>query len=111
MDQILSSIGLGSGVTGALYDGNTAATTPAASSAGSFWNSLSNFGSGLLQFGQQALPVATQVNNLVNSNQGNTAQNNTASATGVFSSANSSTIFLIGGAIVGVILLLGRRGK
>ena len=100
MDQILSSIGLGSGVTGALYDANTAASTPAASSGGtSWWSSIVNFA-------QSALPVAAGVNNLVNADQGRTAQNNAATASGSLASVTSNPIIWIGAIIVGVVLVV-----
>ncbi|MGB7767428.1 MAG: hypothetical protein WBN22_01045 [Verrucomicrobiia bacterium] len=121
-DDLLNSIGLGTTdpITGTSYDldsttgstfldtGSTASTpAPAAAASaatsGGLWNSLSSFGSSLLQFGQQSLPVATQVNNLVNAAQGKTAQNNTASATGTLAATASNPIvwiIVIGGLVL-----------
>ena len=120
MNDILSTIGLGDdlgtvpAITGTTYDlvdaGNSTPAS-ASSSSGGLWNSLSNFGSGLLQFGSQALPVATQVNNLVNSTQGKTAQNNTSGATGIFGASSGNSLLLIGGAVVGVVLLVLLLGR
>ena len=119
MDDILTSIGLGDGLTGTTYDLmdagvsspalpiNTGVSTGAASSPGttsSFWGALASDVQGLTTFASQAAPVATQVNNLVNSTQGKTAKNNTASATGSLASAASNPLVWIGLAIVGIVL-------
>ena len=118
MDDIFSGLDLSATdlITGASYDGSTqpgvadsAAIAPASSST-SFLGTLSSFGSSLLNFGSQALPVATQVNNLVNATQAKTAQNNTASATGTFAQVAASPIVWIVAA-VGVVLLVLFAGR
>lgn len=102
MNDVLSAIGLGPGITGGAYDGiDTIAmpgtsipgasnpltnSAPAASSAGTtgFWGGLGGTLGSLLNFAQQAAPVAQAGLNLANQ-ASNTAANNTASATGVLS--------------------------
>ena len=127
MNNILSAIGLGGGITGGAYDGldttvmpgtNVSGASnpmtnsaPAAASAGTggFWGSLSSSVTGLLNFAKQAAPVAQAGLNLANQ-ASNTAANNTASATGVLAqpakSFWSNPIVWIVAAVAGIGLVL-----
>jgi len=113
MDEVLSYLGLGtpsssSYFTGTALDTNvgTNPTAAAATSPVASTNNGTSWVTGLLNFANKALPVAQGVNNLVNQDNGTTAKNNTASATGAFTNTSSNLLILIGAAIVGVILLV-----
>lgn len=121
MNNILSAIGLGGGITGGAWDGLDTTTmpgtdvaggnpltnsAPAAASAGTsgFWGGLGGDVTGLLNFAKSAAPVAQAGLNLANQ-ASNTAANNTGSATGVLAqpatSFLSSPLIWIGALVLG----------